>query len=74
MRDAWFLTEVGPPPDLRLGSRIRHRGSRQVCAHGGRFAMGLNPTETLAMRRPDYDPYVEVTKMLTEFRTALAAS
>jgi hypothetical protein len=32
------------------------------------------PIETLAMGRKDYDPYAEVTKMLEQLRTALAAT
>jgi hypothetical protein len=34
---------------------------------------GYIPIETLSMRRKNYDPYVEVTKMLTDLRAALAA-
>ena len=35
---------------------------------------GYIPIETLAMRRPGYDSYVEVKKLMTELRAALAAT
>ena len=35
---------------------------------------GYVPIETLSMRRKDYDPYVEVTKMLHQLREAIAAT
>lgn len=35
---------------------------------------GYVPIETLSMRRKDYDPYVEVTKMLRQLREAIAAT
>lgn len=35
---------------------------------------GFLPIETLAMRRPDYDPRVESTRMLAQLRSALAAT
>ena len=38
------------------------------------FRPHLPPIETLSMGRKDYDPYAEVTKMLTDLRSALAAT
>jgi sugar phosphate isomerase/epimerase len=35
---------------------------------------GFLPIETLSMRRKDYDPHVEVARMLTELREAMAAT
>ena len=53
-----------PKVDLKkLVTIIRESGYR-----------GYIPIETLSMRRKDYDPYVEVTKMLTDLRAALAAT
>lgn len=53
-----------PKVDLkRLVTIIRKSGYR-----------GYIPIETLSMRRPGYDSYVESTKMLTELRGALAAT
>lgn len=48
---------------LKLITIIRRSGYR-----------GYVPIETLAMRRPGYDSYVETKKMLTELRAALAAT
>ncbi|MEO7412177.1 MAG: sugar phosphate isomerase/epimerase family protein [Opitutaceae bacterium] len=48
---------------LKLVTIIRRSGYR-----------GYIPLETLAMRRPGYDSYVEVKKLLAELRTALAAT
>jgi sugar phosphate isomerase/epimerase len=55
---------ASPKTDMRkLVTIIRRSGYR-----------GYVPIETLAMRRPGYDSYVEVTKMLHELRAALAAT
>lgn len=48
---------------LKLVTIIRKSGYR-----------GYVPLETLAMRRPGYDAYVEVKKLLAEFRSAVAAT
>jgi sugar phosphate isomerase/epimerase len=48
---------------LKLVTIIRRSGYR-----------GYIPIETLSMRRPGYDSYVEATKMLTDLRAALAAT
>lgn len=48
---------------MKLVTLIRRSGYR-----------GYIPIETLSMRRPGYDSYVEATKMLTELRAALAAT
>lgn len=48
---------------LKLVTIIRRSGYR-----------GYVPLETLSMRRPGYDSFVEVKKLLAEFRTALAAT
>ncbi len=48
---------------LKLVTIIRRSGYR-----------GYIPIETLSMRRPGYDSYVEAKKMLTELRAALAAT
>lgn len=53
-----------PKVDMRrLVTIIRQSGYR-----------GYIPIETLSMRRKDYDPYAEVTRMLTDLRAALAAT
>lgn len=48
---------------LKLVTLIRRSGYR-----------GYVPIETLAMRRPGYDSYVEIKRMLDELRAALAAT
>lgn len=48
---------------LKLVTIIRRSGYR-----------GYIPIETLAMRRPGYDSYVEATRMLRELKAALAAT
>jgi hypothetical protein len=35
---------------------------------------GYVPIETLSMRRPDYDSYVEITKMLRDLQAAIRAT
>jgi len=35
---------------------------------------GYLPIETLSMRRKDYDPFVEVAKVLAELREAIAGT
>ncbi len=53
-----------PKTDMkRLVTIIRQSGYR-----------GYMPIETLSMRRPGYDSYVEVAKMLAELRAAIAAT
>ena len=53
-----------PKTDMkRLVTIIRQSGYR-----------GYVPIETLSMRRPGYDSYVEVAKMLAELRAAIAAT
>lgn len=53
-----------PATDMkRLVTIIRRSGYR-----------GYVPLETLSMRRPGYDSYVEIKKLLAEFRAAVAAT
>ena len=53
-----------PRVDLRkLVTIIRQSGYR-----------GYIPIETLAMRRPDYDSYVEITRMLRDLQAAIIAT
>ncbi len=53
-----------PKVDLKkLVTIIRQSGYR-----------GYIPIETLSMRRKNYDPYAEVTRLLTDLRAALAAT
>jgi sugar phosphate isomerase/epimerase len=55
---------TSPKTDMvKLVTIIRRSGYR-----------GSVPLETLAMRRPGYDSYVEIKKLLAEFRAALAAT
>jgi hypothetical protein len=35
---------------------------------------GYVPIETLSMRRPNYDSYVEITQMLRDLQAAIAAT
>ena len=44
----------------------------KIISEGG--YRGYLPIETLAMHRKDYDPFVEVAKVLVELRSALAAT
>jgi sugar phosphate isomerase/epimerase len=53
-----------PKVDLKkLVTIIRQSGYR-----------GYVPIETLSMRRPDYDSYVEITKMLRDLQAAIRAT
>lgn len=64
IKETMQSTTKSPRVDLKkLVSIIRQSGYR-----------GYVPIETLSMGRKDYDPYAEVTKMLTDLRSALAAT
>jgi sugar phosphate isomerase/epimerase len=57
------LSDAQPMDMLKLMTIIRKSGYR-----------GNVPIETLAMKRPDYDPFVEVPKILKQVRAALKAT
>ena len=64
IKETMQSTVKSPRVDMkRLVAIIRASGYR-----------GYVPIETLAMSRKDYDPYAEVTRMLTELRAALAVA
>lgn len=64
IKETMQSTVASPRVDLpRLVRIIRDSGYR-----------GYVPIETLSMGRKDYNPYAEVTRMLTELRAALAAT
>lgn len=64
IKETMQSTTKSPRVDLKkLVSIIRQSGYR-----------GYVPIETLSMGRKDYDPAAEVTKMLTDLRSALAAT
>jgi sugar phosphate isomerase/epimerase len=52
-----------PRTDLKRLVKIIHDGGYR----------GFLPIETLTMKRKDYDPFAEVTKLLTELRQAIAS-
>lgn len=63
IKETMRSTVDSPAVDLpKLVGIIRRSGYR-----------GYIPIETLSMRRKDYDPYIEVAKMLAGLRAALAA-
>jgi sugar phosphate isomerase/epimerase len=63
IKETMQSTMKSPRVDLkRLVAIIRESGYR-----------GYIPIETLSMNRKDYDPYAEVTRMLAELNSALAA-
>jgi len=51
-----------PDADVKKLIRIIHDGGYRGCL----------PIETLSMKRKDYDPYVEVEKVLVAMREAIA--
>lgn len=56
-------SEATPMDMLKLMTIIRRSGYR-----------GNIPIETLALNRPDYDPFVEIPKVLSEVREAMEAT
>ena len=62
IKETLFSQPDAPATDMRkLVAIIRRSGYR-----------GYVPIETLSMKRPGYDSYVEVPKMLTELKAAIA--
>ena len=55
--------DATPMNMLKLLTIVRRSGYR-----------GNIPIETLALQRPDYDPFVEVPKVLAEVREAMKAT
>lgn len=64
IKETLFSLPDAPRTDLaKLVKIIRDSGYR-----------GYVPIETLSMRRPDYDSYIEVPKMLADLKAAIAST